>query len=273
MRQGQQHNKNRSRGRGGGGNRGGSGGGGGRQSNPLNRVFESNGPDVKVRGNAQTIADKYLQLARDAVSSGENVNAENYFQHAEHYLRIVTAAQAFNQQNQQAQQAQQNQQRREDGNSEGSAASGNTKEGESENKEAASEEDGVGDNNRQNNRRGNRGQRGNGRQRPTTADGDETVTRTEEAQPAAPSEGDENWQSQAPDFLRREAGERDGNASGNGDDAPVEDKPKRQPRARKAKPVKVADKSDDEKSPDKDASAASPEATDSDDASEDVSAA
>jgi hypothetical protein len=86
MRQGQ-HNKNRSRGRGGSRGGGGGGGGGGRQSNPLNRVYESNGPDVKVRGNAQTVADKYLQLARDAVSSGDNVNAENYFQHAEHYLQ------------------------------------------------------------------------------------------------------------------------------------------------------------------------------------------
>lgn len=232
MRQGQQHNKNRSRGRGGGGNRGGGGGGGGRQSNPLNRVFESNGPDVKVRGNAQTIADKYMQLARDAVSSGENVSAENYFQHAEHYLRIVAAAQAFNQQ------SQQNQQRREDGDSEGNAASGDTVNDESENREAASGDDGAVDNNRQNNHRGNRGNRGNGRQRESVADDDETTTRTKETQSAAPSEGDENWQSQAPDFLRREAGGRDG------DDVQVEAKTKRQPRGRKAKPVEVADTSD-----------------------------
>jgi len=90
MRQGQgQHNphKNRSRGR------------GRRQGNPVNRVFESNGPDVKVRGNAQHVAEKYLQLARDAQSSGDTVMAENYFQHAEHYLRIVAAAQTFAQQN------------------------------------------------------------------------------------------------------------------------------------------------------------------------------
>jgi hypothetical protein len=62
-------------------------------------VFESNGPDVKVRGNAQHVAEKYLQLARDAQSSGDSVMAENYFQHAEHYLRIVAAAQTFAQQN------------------------------------------------------------------------------------------------------------------------------------------------------------------------------
>src|SRR5690606_14674556 len=50
-------------------------------------------PDVKVRGNAAHIAEKYLQLARDAQSSGDPVLAENYLQHAEHYFRIVAAAQ------------------------------------------------------------------------------------------------------------------------------------------------------------------------------------
>ena len=54
------------------------------------RNFESNGPDVKVRGNAAHIAEKYLQLARDAQSSGDSVMAENYLQHAEHYFRIVS---------------------------------------------------------------------------------------------------------------------------------------------------------------------------------------
>lgn len=96
MRQGQQHNKNRSRNRGSGG--GGGGGGGRRQQNPVNRVFESNGPDVKIRGNASHIAEKYNSLARDALVSGNTVTAENYFQHAEHYLRILAAAQAYNQQ-------------------------------------------------------------------------------------------------------------------------------------------------------------------------------
>jgi hypothetical protein len=64
-------------------------------------VFESNGPDVKVRGNAQHVAEKYLQLARDAQSSGDSVMAENYFQHAEHYLRILAATQPVNPQGQQ----------------------------------------------------------------------------------------------------------------------------------------------------------------------------
>ncbi len=64
-----------------------------RQPNPANKVYESNGPDVKVRGTPQQIADKYAQLGRDALSSGDMVKAENYFQHAEHYLRIIAAAQ------------------------------------------------------------------------------------------------------------------------------------------------------------------------------------
>src|ERR1044071_2022709 len=80
-------NKNRQRGR----------NGGRKHVNPLSRNFESNGPDVKVRGNASHVAEKYLQLARDAQSSGDPGLAENYLQHAEHYFRIVAAAQPQNQ--------------------------------------------------------------------------------------------------------------------------------------------------------------------------------
>src|ERR687889_2482291 len=61
--------------------------------NPLTRSYESNGPDVKIRGTAQHIAEKYSQLARDAQASGDPVAAENYFQHAEHYYRIIATAQ------------------------------------------------------------------------------------------------------------------------------------------------------------------------------------
>ena len=79
---------------------GGGGGGGGHHHNPLTRVYESNGPDVKIRGTAHHVAEKYLQLARDAQSSGDPVTAENHFQHAEHYLRLIAAAQEqFRQQN------------------------------------------------------------------------------------------------------------------------------------------------------------------------------
>ncbi len=79
-----QQNKNRSRGRNNGGRK---------HNNPLSRNFESNGPDVKIRGNASHIAEKYVQLARDAQASGDSVMAENYLQHAEHYFRILSAAQ------------------------------------------------------------------------------------------------------------------------------------------------------------------------------------
>lgn len=82
MRPGQQNKRMRGRGR--------------RGPSPLSRTYESNGPDVKVRGTASHIAEKYMQLARDAQSSGDPVGAENYLQHAEHYFRIIAAAQVQN---------------------------------------------------------------------------------------------------------------------------------------------------------------------------------
>ncbi len=74
---------------------------------PLNRnhVFDSNGPDMRVRGTAQQLFEKYLQLGRDATSGGDRVMAESYFQHAEHYFRIINA---MNQAAQQSQQSPQN---------------------------------------------------------------------------------------------------------------------------------------------------------------------
>ena len=87
----------RSGGGGGGGGSGGGGGGGGAIRHhvgggvPLNRnhVFDSNGPDMRVRGTAQQLFEKYLQLGRDATSGGDRVTAEAYFQHAEHYFRVL----------------------------------------------------------------------------------------------------------------------------------------------------------------------------------------
>jgi hypothetical protein len=77
-------------------NKGGRGGGGGPKpmGNVQNRVFESAGPEGKVRGTPQQIIDKYLILARDAQTSGDRVMAENFLQHAEHYIRLLSAAQA-----------------------------------------------------------------------------------------------------------------------------------------------------------------------------------
>lgn len=78
---------------------------------PLNRnhVFDSNGPDVRLRGTSQQLFEKYLQLGRDATSSGDRVQAEGFFQHAEHYFRILNA---MNQAAQQQQQGGQNHQGR-----------------------------------------------------------------------------------------------------------------------------------------------------------------
>ncbi len=93
---------------GGGHNNNGNNNNGGGGHNP-NRTFDSSGPEVKIRGSASNVYEKYLQLARDANASGDRVMAENYLQHAEHYYRIM-AAQAQAQQQYQQQQALQQQQ-------------------------------------------------------------------------------------------------------------------------------------------------------------------
>ncbi|MCL3883484.1 DUF4167 domain-containing protein [Marivita sp. GX14005] len=61
--------------------------------NVVNRVFDSSGPEGKVRGTPQQIIDKYNQLARDAQLGNDRVNAENFQQHAEHYMRLLSEAQ------------------------------------------------------------------------------------------------------------------------------------------------------------------------------------
>ena len=81
MRQGQ-NNAKRSRGR-----------SGRRPQHSTNRAYDSNGPDVKIQRNAAHVCEKYQRLARDAISAGDRVMAENYFQHAEHYYRLLMASQ------------------------------------------------------------------------------------------------------------------------------------------------------------------------------------
>lgn len=111
------NNMKRMRGRshrhGGGGGSGGGGGGGyrhgGHQPTNRNHVFDSNGPDMRLRGTAQQLFEKYLQLGRDATGGGDRVTAEGYFQHAEHYFRILNA---MSQQAQGGGQGQQHHQRR-----------------------------------------------------------------------------------------------------------------------------------------------------------------
>lgn len=78
MRQGQ--NPKRSRGRSGGGRR---------NVSPRHQNFDSNGPSIRIRGNAHQVYEKYLQLARDAHTAGDRIAAENMYQHAEHYFRLV----------------------------------------------------------------------------------------------------------------------------------------------------------------------------------------
>lgn len=76
-------------------NRGGSNNNGGarRGGSGPNRmqVFDSNGPDVRIRGTAYQVTEKYMTLAKDAASAGDRVLAESYLQHAEHYQRIISS--------------------------------------------------------------------------------------------------------------------------------------------------------------------------------------
>jgi hypothetical protein len=66
--------------------------GGGKKHMPSrNQTYDSNGPDVRIRGNAHQVLEKYLTLARDAASQGDRIAAENYYQHAEHYFRVINS--------------------------------------------------------------------------------------------------------------------------------------------------------------------------------------
>ena len=89
MRQGQQNRRGRGRHNNNNNNSGNQHHNNRKGQNPLTRSYESNGPEVKIRGNPAHIAEKYITLARDAQTSGDPVLAENYFQHAEHYNRII----------------------------------------------------------------------------------------------------------------------------------------------------------------------------------------
>ncbi len=83
MRQGHQNRRGRNRNHNNGGSRKG--------QNPVTRSYESNGPEMKIRGTPAHIAEKYIALSRDAQTNGDPVLAENFLQHAEHYNRIILA--------------------------------------------------------------------------------------------------------------------------------------------------------------------------------------
>ena len=96
------NNRQRSR----GGRNGGGGGGGGHNHhktahhNPnrppnRNQIFDSSGPDVRVRGNAHQVFDKYQALAREAAASGDRIPAEAYWQYADHYFRVIQTMGGF----------------------------------------------------------------------------------------------------------------------------------------------------------------------------------
>ncbi|MBF0269179.1 MAG: DUF4167 domain-containing protein [Alphaproteobacteria bacterium] len=82
-------NNKRSRGRGHGGH---GHNNNGKKHMPMRpQTFDSNGPDIRVRGNAHQVLEKYLQLARDAQAAGDRIAAENFYQHAEHYYRVINS--------------------------------------------------------------------------------------------------------------------------------------------------------------------------------------
>jgi uncharacterized protein DUF4167 len=99
------NNRQRSR----GGRNGGGGGGGGHHHKPQhhnpnrppnrNQIFDSSGPDVRVRGNAHQVFDKYQALAREAAASGDRIMAEGYWQYADHYFRMIQTMGGFGQRN------------------------------------------------------------------------------------------------------------------------------------------------------------------------------
>lgn len=92
MRHGSPSRRSRNNGK---GHHGGQGSGGqhnnGQRRGAYNRnqIFDSNGPDVRIRGTAHQVCEKYLALAKDAASVGDSILAESYLQHAEHYQRII----------------------------------------------------------------------------------------------------------------------------------------------------------------------------------------
>lgn len=199
--------------------------------NNSNRSFESNGPDVKVRGSASHIYDKYMQLARDATSSGDRVMAEAYYQHAEHYLRIVQANQA-------------NQPKpRED---QGQSGGDDSRNGEGAD-EARNSQRESGDSENENQGGRNRNRRGRGRRRD-----EETVESSKGDASDVAASGDSSDPLQVVELAGSDASE----ATSNAEDTPQPEAPAKRTRTRRRKAdsgadadaenaLKAADSSDD----------------------------
>jgi hypothetical protein len=219
MRPGQSNKRSRGRGR--------------KGPSPLSRSYESNGPDVKIRGTAQHIADKYINLARDAQSSGDTVLSEAYFQHAEHYYRIVAAAQQ-----------QMNQpvivKRADDplDSEEGSDRDDDDSSDQDGNQSDASADDSSRDDNRRNRDDRNRDDDDGDDRRSRRNRGRQRRGRGEDGREEQRADGNRS------DDQSQHDGDRD---SGDANGYDGDERPRRAPRARKAK-VDVADRFDDESS-------------------------
>ena len=108
----------------------------GRHQNTRNQTFDSNGPEGRVRGSATQVLERYLAQARDAQAAGDGVLAENLFQHAEHYYRVLSVANA--QMEQQRERNAPNEDRR-GGRGDNQDSGRNENDGEAENRQNASE--------------------------------------------------------------------------------------------------------------------------------------
>ena len=201
--------------------------------NQQNRSFESNGPDVKIRGNASTIYEKYLQIARDASSSGDRVMAENYYQHAEHYFRIVQANQPKRDDNRQdgGQQNDQNQ----GAQNQGGQSQGGQNQG-SDNQADAQEDRNDRSRGRGRGRRDDGNRRGEGRAEPASEkSGGEPASKdasaeTAEKRPRRERRKKDETSADASDPLAVVDPEGESEQSG-GSELTADDAPKRKPRA------------------------------------------
>jgi Domain of unknown function (DUF4167) len=126
-----------------GGNTGRSNNNNNRRSSNGNRNYDSNGPDGKIRGTALQVYDKYIAVATDAQTAGDRVAAENYFQHAEHYFRIVAANNAAKQEKLSEQQAQSSGQ--DSDNKDSSRAQSNSHSSDTRNNSVTAEPENAGD--------------------------------------------------------------------------------------------------------------------------------
>ena len=161
-----------------------------------NRALDSNGPEVRIRGTANQIYDKYVALARDASTSGDRVKAESYLQHAEHYFRVIRATQP-SQPNQQATQGSS------DGNEQPSVDNGEDRGGDQNNdRQSDRGSDRNNDRNQDRNRgrsRDDNAKRNGARQKD---DAPENVEEAKAAEPAAPTSNDDDVVEEKPKRKR-----------------------------------------------------------------------